>query len=55
MPDDIYSGNFFSIARVGDEWAIWRYNDEDGEREQIILTSEGMDELADWFVEDRDA
>lgn len=51
MGDDIYSGNSFSIEQVGGDWAIWRYCGHDGERERVILDTEGMDELRDYFAE----
>lgn len=49
--DDIYGGNSFSIEKHGDDWALWRYCDDDGGREQLILTGDGMDELRDYFAE----
>lgn len=51
MNEEIYSGNTFSIDQAGSDWAIWRYDDDDGGREQIILTRDGMDELRDYFVQ----
>ena len=57
MADDIYEGNSFNIDQVGADWAIWRYSaDTIGTRkppefERLILTTEGMDELCDYFRE----
>lgn len=51
MDEEIYSGNMFSIDHAGGDWAIWRYDDDDGGREQIILTQDAMDELRDYFVQ----
>jgi len=48
---DIYIGNSFSITRIGGDWAIWRFSGGDGDREQIILTDEAMNELADYFAD----
>jgi hypothetical protein len=47
---DKYHGNSFSIDHVGGDWTIWRFSDDDGNREQIILTDEAMDELRDYFA-----
>lgn len=48
---DVYSGNDFSIERVGDDWRIWRICNADGDQEQIILTTDAMDELRDYFAD----
>lgn len=50
-PGDVYGGNFLSIAHVGGDWSIWRICDDDGNREEIILTDGAMDELRDYFAE----
>lgn len=52
---DVYSGNMFSVSRHGDDWTIWRYTGQefaDARREELVLTTEAMDELRDYFAED---
>lgn len=47
----LYHGNGFDVDRHGSDWTIWRIADDDGNREQIILTQDAMDELRDYFAD----
>ena len=49
MDSDIYLDSFFNVAREGNDWAIWRITNDDGDRETLILTTEAMDQLRDYF------
>lgn len=55
----MYCGDAFNVDRVADDWTIYRFSGGDEDREQIILTTEAMDELRDYFTlyyaEDRTA
>lgn len=46
-----YLGNHFNVERAGDDWAIYRFYGtiESGDRETLILTTDAMDELCDYF------
>lgn len=48
---DIFLGGHFNIERAGGEWTIWLICDDEGNREQIILTQSAMDDLADYFAD----
>lgn len=54
---DVYSGNHFSVEQAGTDWAIWRYSGDTfgtlapPEIERLILTTDAMDELRDYFAE----
>ena len=51
--EDAYHGDSFNIALEKgrwERWIIWRISDDEGNREQIVLSQKGMDELADYFA-----
>ena len=47
----VYVGNSFNVDHEGDDWSVWRLSDDNGNRQEIILTTDAMDELRDYFAE----